>query len=320
MEKFKKKYSESEFVNYIAILIVLVVLCALFAFTANGFMTVRNLSNILQQVTVVGILTVGQTYVIIAKGIDLSQGAVIGLSSIFMAKLMTEAGVPIWMAAIMILVQGIAIGVINGVLIAKTKVPAMIATLGTTNIFSAIALLSCGGNNIYSLPGELAEFAGTKIGGVIPAIAVVMIVLAVISHIVLSKTRFGRYVYAIGSNDQGARFSGIKVAKNTIMVYVISGFMSAVAGLIMVCRLNSGVATAGDGYEMNSIAAVVIGGGSLYGGEGNVVGAMIGALIMSVLSNGLQLMGVSTYWQTLFVGIVLIVAVLIDNIRRKAEQ
>jgi len=306
--------------NYFGIFCVLIIMCLIFSFIANGFLSIRNFSNLLQQVTVVGILSIGQAYVIIGGGIDLSQGALIGLTSIMTAILITEAGFSIVMASALVVLMCTLIGILNGILVAKLHIPPMIATLGTTNVFNAIALLSCGGNNIYSLPGGFAEFAGLKIFSIMPAIAIIMIILAITSHIILSKTRFGRYVYAIGSNSIGAQFSGVPVQKNLIIVYTISGFVSAIAGLVMVCRLNSGVPTAGSGYEMNSIAAVVIGGGSLLGGEGSIPGAIIGALIMSVLSNGLQLKGVSTYWQTLFVGLVLIIAVLTDNVRRNSEN
>ena len=301
----------------LGILFVLLFLCVLFAVKAPGFVSVRNLYYVLQQVSVVGILTIGQTYVIISKGIDLSQGAIIGFSSIMSAILIVNKGLPVWCAFVIIILAGALIGFINGILIAKLNVPAMIATLGTTNIVSAIALLSCNGSNIYSLPASIKAFASIKLWGFMPGITCIMFVMFIVAYIALMKTKFGRYTYAIGSNELSARFSGIRVTRHLISVYTISGIVSAVAGVIMVCRLNSGVATAGDGYEMNSIAAVFIGGGSLFGGEGSIIGSLVGALIMSVLSNGLQLMGISTYWQKLFVGVVLIGAVVIDNLRRK---
>ena len=300
MNNIKEKMSAV--LNGIGIVTVLLLLCTIFAIKAPGFVSVRNLYYILQQVSVVGILVIGQTLVIITKGIDLSQGAIIGFSSII--------------SAIMI-VSGVIIGLVNGWLVAKMHVPPMIATLGTTNIVSAAALLSCNGSNIYSLPASIKAFASIKLLNFLPGITCIMLVLLVIAHVMLSKTRFGRYTYAVGSNEISAKFSGIKVERHLILVYLISGFVSAVAGVIMVCRLNSGVSTAGDGYEMNSIAAAVIGGTSLLGGEGTIIGSMVGALIMSVLSNGLQLMGISTYWQKLLVGVVLIAAVLVDNIRRR---
>ena len=303
--------------NSISIIAVLLILCIIFAIKAPGFVSVRNLYYILQQVSVVGVLVIGQTLVIITKGIDLSQGAIIGFSSIISAIMIVNMGIPVWVAFAIIIVCGIIIGLLNGWLVAKMHVPPMIATLGVTNIVSAAALLSCNGSNIYSLPTSIKAFASIKLFNFLPGITCIMLVMLVIAHILLSKTRFGRYTYAVGSNEVSARFSGIKVERHLILVYSISGFVSAVAGVIMVCRLNSGVSTAGDGYEMNSIAAAVIGGASLLGGEGTIFGSMIGALIMSVLSNGLQLMGISTYWQKMLVGIVLIAAVLVDNSRRK---
>ena len=315
MKELRKKVGAM--LNGVGIVAVLLVLCLFFAFKATGFVSVRNLYYVLQQVSVVGILVIGQTFVIITKGIDLSQGAIIGFSSILSAILIVNMGLPVGAAFAIIIVLGALIGLLNGFLVAQMNVPPMIATLGTTNIVSAIALLSCNGSNIYSLPGSIKEFASIKLLGFLPGITCIMFVLLIFAHIILSKTRFGRYTYAIGSNSVSAKFSGIKVERHLIQVYTMSGLVSAVAGVIMVCRLNSGVSTAGDGYEMNSIAAAVIGGTSLLGGEGTIAGALVGALIMSVLSNGLQLMGISTYWQKLFVGVVLIAAVLVDNIRRR---
>ncbi len=315
MNDIKKRVGAA--VNGIGIIAVLVILCLFFCVEAPGFLSVRNLYYVLQQVSVVGILVIGQTFVIITKGIDLSQGAIIGFSSILSAIMIVHMGIPVGATFCLIIVLGGAIGLINGFLVAKMNIPPMIATLGTTNAVSAIALLSCNGSNIYSLPASIKAFASIKLLGFLPGITCIMFALLILAHIALSKTRFGRYTYAIGSNSVSAKFSGIKVERHLIEVYTISGFVSAIAGVIMVCRLNSGVSTAGDGYEMNSIAAAVIGGASLLGGEGTIGGALIGALIMSVLSNGLQLMGISTYWQKLFVGVVLIAAVLVDNIRRK---
>jgi ribose/xylose/arabinose/galactoside ABC-type transport system permease subunit len=231
--------------------------------------------------------------------------------------MIVNLGMPIWVGVLIGLAIGVLIGALNGTLIAFLNIPSFIATLGTSGIFKAAALLTTGGNNIYNLPDVIRDFGNSSIAEIVPVIAIIMIAITVLAHIVLTKTKFGRYTYAIGSNEQSAKLSGIKVKKNLFGIYVLCGTLSSIAGIIMLCRLNSGVALAGQDYQMNSISAVVIGGGSLFGGEGTIVGAIIGAAIMTVLSNGMQLLGVSTYVQELLVGVVLIAAVFIDNIRRK---
>lgn len=307
----------SQMLSSFSIVFVLLVLIALFSVISPGFFSTRNMYHLLQQVTVVGIITVGQCFVIISKGIDLSQGSIIGMTCIMSAIVISEWNQPVFVGILVGLVLGALVGVLNGILIAYVKIPAFIATLGMLSVIRAVALLSTGGNNIYNLPPLVQQFAHAGIGGILPYIALIMIVIVVLAHILLTKTRFGRYCYAIGSNEQSAKFSGVQVQRNLFLVYLLSAVLSAVAGVLMMCRLNSGVALSGENYQMNSIAAVVIGGGSLFGGEGNILGALVGAFIMTLLSNGLQLIGVSTYWQELFVGVVLIIAVFVDNIRRR---
>lgn len=302
------------------VLVILIALVIFFAIVSKGFFTTKNFYNIMQQIAVIGIITVAQTFVIITAGIDLSQGAIIGLTTIVSAGFMVDLNLPIWAGVLAGLCVGVLVGVVNGVLISYLRLPAFIATLGTMSVAEAVALLVKGGNDIYNLPKAISEFGRQGIGGFLPNIAIIMIVIAVLMHILLSKTSFGRYVYSVGSNMQAANFSGVKVKSVLFRVYVLAGFLCSVAGVIMMCRMNSGVAIAGKDYQMDSISAVVIGGGSLFGGEGSIAGAMIGAFIMSVLANGLQIMGVSSYWQQLITGIVLVVAVLMDTMRRKKSM
>lgn len=316
----KKKEVLQEKLNSLTVLLVLVLMLLVFSVIAKGFFSIRNLYYLLQQVSVVGLLAVGQTFVVVSKGIDLSVGTTVGLTCIMSAILITEYRIPVIAAICLAILLGAAVGAINGILVAVLGIPAFIATLGTMYVFEAVALLSCGGNNIYNLPGSIKAFSNLNLLGIIPSITIITLIFAVIAHILLSKTRFGRYTYAIGSNEEAARFSGIKVKTKLFIIYLMSGVLSGIAGILMLCRLNCGVALAGEGYEMNAIAAVVIGGGSLFGGEGSIPGALVGALIMTVLSNGLQLMGVSTYWQKLLIGIVLVCAVFIDNVRRRKEM
>lgn len=318
--EIKRKDALREKISSLTVLFVLVLMLLVFSIIAKGFFSTRNLYYLLQQASVVGLLAVGETFVIVSKGIDLSVGTTVGLSCVMAALLITELDMPLALAICIAILLGALVGIINGILVAVLGIPAFIATLGTMYVFEAVALLSCGGNNIYSLPASIKEFSNLSILGIIPSITIITLILAIGAHILLSKTRFGRYTYAIGSNEEAARFSGVRVKTKLFMIYLMGGILSGIAGILMLCRLNCGVPLAGDGYEMNAIAAVVIGGGSLFGGEGTIPGALVGALIMTVLSNGLQLMGVSTYWQKLLIGIVLVCAVFIDNIRRKKEM
>ncbi|MFQ9158044.1 MAG: ABC transporter permease [Blautia sp.] len=305
------------------IAVVTLILAALFIFfsiNAKGFFAVYNFKSILQQTAVVGIITVAQAYVIITAGIDLSQGAIIGLVTVVSAGLIVDNGQPVWLAIIVGILVGTAIGAINGILVAFLGLPAFIATLGTKYVFEAIALLMKGGNDIYNLPSQIAEFGRGTIGGWLPNLAIIMLIVAVVMHVVVHRTSFGRCVYACGSNLPAARFSGVKTKKVIFLVYLIAGFLCGVAGIVMMCRINAGIAVSGKGYEMNAVCGVVIGGGSLSGGKGSILGAIVGAFIMTVLSSGLQIMGFSTYWQNLITGIVLVIAVMIDTFRHMKNQ
>lgn len=302
------------------VFLILIALFLFFSITTKGFFSQNNFMSILQQTAVVGIITVAQTFVIITAGIDLSQGSIIGLVTIITASLIVDSGLPIPLAILISVALATGIGAVNGVLVSNIGLPAFIATLGTRYVVEAAALLMKGGNDIYSLPSGISQFGRSAIGGVVSNLAIIMIVIAVIMHIVLKKTSFGRYVYACGSNLLAAKFTGVKTKKVMLLVYVLGGFLCGIAGVVMMCRINAGIAVAGKGYEMNAICGVVIGGGSLSGGKGSIAGAMIGAFIMTILSSGLQIMGFSTYWQQLITGIVLIVAVLIDTARRKKSH
>ena len=302
------------------VILILIALIVFFAFAAQGFFQFRNLYNILQQVAIIGVITVAQAYVIITGGIDLSQGAIIGLTTVVAGIGMVVLGLPIWICIIMGLSIGLGIGIANGILVARLGLPPFIVTLGTMTVFTAVALLLTGGSDVYNLPSEISEFGRSNIGGIIPIIALIMIVLAIVMHIILKKTPFGRYVYAVGSNIQSARFSGVKVRSVLFITYLLAGLICSLAGIIMLCRANAGVALAGQDYQMDSIAAVVIGGGSLFGGEGSIAGAIVGAFLITVLSNGVQMLGLSSYWQQFVTGVVLIIAVLIDTMRRRRSM
>lgn len=296
---------------------VLLGLVIAFAIAAPNFVSSNNMLTLLESVAVIAVLAIGQTFVIITAGIDLSQGAVIGLTGVLGAAAMGTGGLgDISIGIVVALLLGLVVGLVNGLLTAYTKVPAFIVTLGTLSIVSGAALLITGGQPIYQLPAAFNAF-GTGALGVFPNIILVSIVLAAIGQVALGRTRFGRSVYAIGSNGRAAALSGLPVQRITVIVYAMSGVLSATGGVLLTAYVNSALPTAGQNYELDSIAAVVIGGGSLFGGQGTVWASMLGVLLIGVLNNGTDLIGLSNYAQTVILGCVVIGAVYVDSFRKR---
>jgi ribose transport system permease protein len=288
----------------------LVALCvALWAATPH-FLTVTNLLNVLEQTSINAIVAVGMTFVIISGGIDLSVGSVLALAGIALANAI-EAAVPVPAAVLLALASGTACGLANGVLITFGRLPPFIATLGMMSVARGAALMVAEGRPIS---GFSEGFRALATGHVlmVPAPVIITIVVYGVAHFVLGHTVFGRATYAIGGNEEAARLSGVPVRFHKTAVYGVAGLTSAAAAVILTARLNSAQPTAGTMYELDAIAATVIGGTSLLGGEGSVVGALIGALIMGVLRNGLNLLDVSSFVQQVVIGGVIIGAVLID--------
>lgn len=302
--------------NSSLVAVVLVLLIIAFSTIAPDFISSNNILTLLQSVAVIAILAIGQTFVIITAGIDLSQGAVIGLTGILGAGVMGNNVGSIILGVAIALAVGALVGLVNGLLTAYTKVPAFIVTLGTLSIASGSALLITGGQPIYQLPESFDSF-GTSALGVFPYIIIVSVVLAIIGHILLGRTRFGRCVYAIGSNRRASILSGLAVRRNIVLVYVMSGLFSAIGGMLLTAYVNSALPTAGQNYELDSIAAVVIGGGSLFGGQGTVWASMLGVLLIGILANGTDLIGLSNYAQTVILGCVVIGAVYVDSFRKR---
>ncbi|MHB8293234.1 MAG: ABC transporter permease [Acidimicrobiales bacterium] len=292
----------------------LLILVIIFSIFSPNFLSASNITTIFDSVAVIATLSIGQTFVIVTAGIDLSQGAIVALSGVIGAQAMSHGDV--LLGLLLGIGIGIVIGSINGLLVAFTKVPAFIATLGTLSVCGGVALLLTGGEPIYQLPQSFSGF-GTASWGIFPLIIVVAAVLAVVGQVLLGRTRFGRSVYAMGSSRPAAILSGLPVRRNTVLVYVLSGLLSAVGGLLLTAYVNTAMPTAGANYELDAIAAVVIGGGSLFGGQGAVWASMFGALLLSVLSIGTQLLGVSSYAQTVILGIVVVGAVYIDSFRKR---
>jgi ribose transport system permease protein len=274
------------------------------------FLTVSNLLNVLEQTSINAIVAVGMTFVIISGGIDLSVGSVLALAGIALASAL-ESRVPVPLAVALALAVGTASGLANGVLITLGRLPPFIATLGMMSVARGAALVFAEGRPISGFDDGFRALATARLL-MVPAPVVITILIYAGAHFVLSRTVFGRATYAIGGNEEAARLSGVPVRFHKTAVYGVAGLMSAAAAVILTARLNSAQPTAGTMYELDAIAATVIGGTSLLGGEGTLVGALIGALIMGVLRNGLNLLNVSSFFQQVVIGAVIIGAVLID--------
>lgn len=299
------------------ILIALIVMIVFFSVSTKAFFSTNNFTNIARQISITGICAVGMTMVILTGGIDLSVGSLIGLAAVCGAKMMS-GGMSIPLALIITLLLGVLVGIINASCINWLKIPAMIATLGTQiSIRGAVYLIS-GGMPVYGLP-ESFKVLGQESIGILPISMIIMVIVFILGYVILNKTVFGRRIYGIGGNTETARLSGVNVKKEIYKIYCFAGFMGALAGLILMSRVNSGQPSAGDGYEMDIITAVVLGGVSVSGGEGKISKVIIGVIFMGILANGMMMMNINDYWQRVVKGIVLLVAVAID-IRSKEKK
>ncbi|OQA29069.1 MAG: Ribose transport system permease protein RbsC [Chloroflexi bacterium ADurb.Bin344] len=296
-------------------LAALLMLFLFFTLANRNFISMMNILNILKQATPIIIIAIGQTFVLITAGIDLSIGSVIACSGVVAAICMRD-GMPVWISMVAGLLFGVLVGVINGSLIVYGKLPAFIATMGTMTTVRGLALFLTQGIPIGSLPKEFTQI-GTQRTFNVPNQVYIMAILAIIFGFVLSKTKIGRYTYAMGSNYEATRLSGVNVNRTLIIVYTISGFLAAWAGMIMTANVISAAPTAGDGYELDAVASSVIGGASTLGGEGIIPGTVLGALVIATLRNGLNLSGASPFIQKMIIGIVIIAAVFIDRFKRE---
>jgi ribose transport system permease protein len=288
----------------------LLTLCVVLWAATPHFLTVSNLLNVLEQTALNAVVAVGMTFVIISGGIDLSVGSVLALAGICLA-LALEAGVPAPAAIVIALAVGGACGLVNGLLITLGRLPPFIATLGMMSVARGIALMLAEGRPISGFSEGFRAIATERVLA-IPGPVVITIVIYAVAHFVLTRTVFGRTTYAIGGNEEATRLSGVQVRFHKTAVYGVAGLTSAAAAVVLTARLNSAQPTAGTMYELDAIAATVIGGSSLLGGEGTVTGTLIGALIMGVLRNGLNLLNVSSFLQQVVIGVVIIGAVLVD--------
>ncbi len=306
--------------NY-TILIMFLVFCLIMVFASEYFATWRNIRNILRQTSINGLLSIGMTFVILTGGIDLSVGSVLAFGGVVAASLVSKAsGGEVYSPLVAIMAAmgaGIMMGAVTGLLVAKWRVAPFVASLGMLSAARGLTYIYTDGMPIPKIEKSFLFIGkGSVLGLPMPVFIFALIVL--ISYIVLKKTRYGRYVYAVGGNEQSARISGINTRLIIFSVYVISGLLSAFGGAILTARTTAGLPQAGQSYELDAIAAVVIGGTSLKGGQGSLIGTVIGALIIGVVNNGLDILGVSSYYQQVVKGAIIVIAVLIDSLKKKS--
>lgn len=302
--------------RYAGILIGLVLLCIFLGFFSPAFLRMTNILNVLRQVSVNAIIAFGMTFAILICGIDLSVGSILAISGTIAAGLITRNELPVPLAVLGGLATGTFIGFLNGSIIASTGMPPFIVTLAAMQIARGLAYVYTGGMPIRTL-NESYNFIGTGYLGPIPLPIIYMLVLFIATGILLNKTRFGRHVYAVGGNKDAAIFSGIKVKRVEIIVYTLIGFLSAFTGVVLSARMYSGQPTVGIGFELDAIAAVVLGGTSFTGGVGHIGGTLLGALIIGILNNGLNLLNINSFWQLVVKGLVILLAVYVDILKKK---
>ena len=310
------------FKENLGIIVAFLVLCvflSVFPKTSGSFFTRQNIFNVLRQISTNLFLACGMTMVISLGGIDLSVGSIIALSGCISAGCVARYNLPLPIALLMGLLVGLLVGMFNGAVISKTTIPAFIVTLATMNIAKGLAYVYTGGSPVRVVTKEW-QFLGAGYVGIFPTPVVILVIVLIITAIIMNKTKMGRHMYAVGGNQQAAEFSGIKVEKVKFFVHAFSGLMAGLAGIVLASRMYSGQPTAGDGAEMDAIAAVVVGGTSMAGGSGKIGGTIIGGLIIGVLNNGLNLLNVNSFWQYVVKGVVILLAVFLDYFRNKGKK
>ncbi len=298
-----------EFLQRYGLVVSFLLLCLALSLLSDRFLTVGNLTNVLRQSTINLIIAIGMTYVILTAGIDLSVGAVLALSTVVTADLL-QRGVPILPTVLLGLTLGGVLGMASGLLISRVKVPPFVATLGMMTVARGLALTYTQGRPITGLP-DAFRYIGTGYWGPIPMPIIVAAVAFLAGYVLLTRTRMGMYIYALGNNPVAAHYTGIATTKYITFVYVLAGALAALAGMILVARLDSAQPTAGISYEFDAIAAVVVGGTSFAGGVGSLMGTLLGVLVISVLNNGLNLLNVSSFYQPVVTGVVIALALLL---------
>ena len=304
-------------ISTVALLLILVaVMFIALACASDVFLTTNNLQNLIRQTAIYGVIAIGMTFVIMSGGIDLSVGSVVGLSGVICAMLMSNASWPIFPAAVAAVLVATLVGVFNGIIIFDGKVPPFIATLGVNTAMRGVIMLITGARMISGLPKAFTSFSRDTFL-YIPMLGWVWFIIIAVAIVVIKYTTFGRNNFAVGSNTEAARLSGINIRLTTYGVYTVCAFLSAIAGVLMTARLGNGVPTGGEGYETDAIAAAVLGGASLTGAEGSIIGTVLGSLIMATLRNGGNLLGVNSFVLDIIIGLMIVFAVMLDKKRKK---
>ena len=316
----KKNFNAADFFGKFGIVIILILLIALFSILNSKFIGIDNIVNILRQVAITGIIAVGMTMVLVTGGIDLSVGSVAGMGTVFCA-MMLLGGMPWPIALLICVIGGFIIGVANAFLINRLSIPPLIATLGMCTSLRGVCYLVTAGKPVFGFPGDILFLGKGSVLGV-PWPVIIMVIVFILGILFLQKTRYGTYIYGIGGNEEACRLSGINTQRMKYLCYGVCSALSALAGVVLLARVNSGQPKTGDGYEMDVITACVLGGVSISGGEGKLSFVTFGVLIMGVLSNGLIMINVSDYWQQVIRGAVLVAAVAFDRFMslQKAKQ
>ena len=296
---------------------VVILLCLMWTMMNRQFLTVNNVTNILRQASYTVISAVGMTMVIIIGEIDLSAGSLVCASGLVGAMVCKNTG-SVFLAILAAIAVGAAVGLTNGILCAKGKLPGFIATLASMTILRGLAYIITGGNSVV-WTNKAFTAIGTGYVGPVPVPVIIMIFAVVFGIFLTAKLRFGRYIYSVGGNAETSRWSGIAVDKVKIIVFTIMGVLTAIAGLIITARLGSGQPSAGTSFEMDCITASVVGGTSMSGGKGKIMGTVVGVLLLTVLTNGMTLVGINTYWQQVFKGVIIVVSVFADTHSKKAK-
>ncbi len=304
-----------DLVQGLGLLVVIIIGGVMLSFASPVFFTRINIENLLFSSTIIAVVAIGQAFVILVAGIDLSVGAVLALSSVLGVVLATQTGLPVIVAALLALAAGAGIGLLNGVAVTKLRVPALIATLAMMSITRGVAYLISDGRNIAPVPSIYIEIQSLRIFG-IPFVIIFTAAVALVAHVVLTRTRFGREIFATGGNAVAARLAGIQTDRVVLMAYVISGFAAPLGGLMITARLEAGAATAGFGYELTVISAVVIGGVSLFGGEGKISGVLLGVILLGLVQNAVNLLNVPPNYDYIVSGAVIAAAAALDVYRR----
>ena len=303
--------------NNVGILSVLVLLCVIVSIATSKFLKPNNLISVLRQISINAYIALGMTLIIILGHIDLSVGAIVAMSGTLTVGFIVTQGLPIPVAILLGILLGMAAGMISGMIVTYFRVPAFIITMAMMNVCSGVAYVYSGGQATRINDDFFSAIGTGYLFNTIPLPVVYMIILIIVISFLLGKTKFGTYIYAIGGNREAARLSGVPIKKVEIAVFTISGVLSAFAGLVLCSRMYSGQPSVGSGYELDAIAACVLGGTSMSGGKGRISGTLFGAMVIGVISNGLNLIGVSSYWQLIVKGLIIACAVLLDSQKGK---